>query len=116
LHQALYRILEQHEHHHYAEDLQTVARHVHHNSIHGECLGGGNGYFPRFLDLQRVRLVHSGCFRGEVLSGALWLWVRIISIEEETCWFTLEEGPSLGYPGGLARFAFDAALGGSSSC
>jgi len=53
---ALDRTLEQHKNHHNAEDLKTVARHVHHNGVHGDLLGWGDGDLPRFLHLKRVGL------------------------------------------------------------
>lgn len=46
--------LEQHKNHHNAEDLKTVARHVHHNAVHRDLLGRGDGDFPRFLYLKCV--------------------------------------------------------------
>jgi hypothetical protein len=51
---ALDGTLEQHKNHHNTEDLKTVARHVHHNAVHRDLLGRGDGDFPRFLYLKRV--------------------------------------------------------------
>lgn len=48
---ALDRTLEQHKNHHDAEDLKTVARHVHHDGIHWDLLRRADGDLPRFLHL-----------------------------------------------------------------
>lgn len=63
--QTLDRTLKQHKDHHNAENLKTVAGHVHHNGIHRDLLGWGDGDLPRFLHLKRVGLV--GFLRGRLL-------------------------------------------------
>lgn len=63
--QTLDGTLKQHKDHHNAKNLKTVARHVHHNGIHWDLLGWGNGDLPRFLHLKRVGLV--GFLRGRLL-------------------------------------------------
>lgn len=63
--QALYGTLEQHKDHHNAENLKTVAGHVHHNGIHWDLLGRGDGDLPRFLHLKRIGLL--GSLRGSLL-------------------------------------------------
>lgn len=52
--QTLDRALEQHEHHHDTENLQTVARKVHHDRVHGQLLRRCQGNLPCFLDLERI--------------------------------------------------------------
>ena len=61
-------VLEGHEDHHDAEDLQRVARHVHHDGGHGQALDGAQGHLPRLLDLEGVHLVGG---RGGALGGGL---------------------------------------------
>lgn len=52
--QALDGPLEQHEDHHDTEDLETVAGEVHHDGVHGELFGGGEGDFPGLFDFEGV--------------------------------------------------------------
>lgn len=75
--QSLDRTLEEHEDHHDAEDLQAVSGHVHHDTIHGDLLGGREGDLPSFFELEGV------CFGGfgwdgrglllRTLGGGRWL-------------------------------------------
>jgi hypothetical protein len=63
--ETLDRALEQHEDHHNAENLKAVSGHVHHDRVHGNLLGWGDGDLPRFLELQSVGLF--GILLGRLL-------------------------------------------------
>lgn len=52
--QTLNGPLEKHKHHHDTENLQAVARKVHHDRVHRELFRRGKGDFPCFLDLEGV--------------------------------------------------------------
>ena len=54
--------LEQHEHHHNAEDLQRVARHVHADGVHWELFGGRYGELPGLFEFEGVHFVGRGWF------------------------------------------------------
>jgi hypothetical protein len=56
--------LEQHEHHHDAEDLQGITRHVHADGVHGQLFRGCDGELPGFLQLERVYFGGRGRFAG----------------------------------------------------
>lgn len=75
--QTLNGTLKQHEDHHNAEYLKTVAGHVHHNGIHWDLLGWRDGDLPRFLHLKRVGLV--GSLRDRLLLLLLALKTALVS-------------------------------------
>lgn len=72
--QSLDRALEQHENHHDAENLKAVSGHVHHDRVHGDLLGRGDGDLPRLLELQSIGLF--GFLLGRLLLLLLLLVVR----------------------------------------
>jgi hypothetical protein len=57
-------ILEQHEYHHDAEDLERVAGHVHADGVHGQLFSRRDGEFPGFFQLELVEVGRGGRFAG----------------------------------------------------
>lgn len=69
--------LEQHKDHHDAENLKTVARHVHHNGVHRNLLRRGHGDLPRLFHLQCVGLL------GLLSGGLLLLTLNDIGVSDD---------------------------------
>ena len=65
------RTLEKHKDHHDTEDLETIARHVHAESVHGQLLGWSNGDFPGLLELQSVHLFGCRSFTSRCLGDGI---------------------------------------------
>lgn len=76
INQALDRTLEEHHDHHNAENLKTVAGHVHHNGVHGDLLGRGDGDLPSLLHLERISIL--GFLGGSLLLLLLALRIFVL--------------------------------------
>lgn len=62
--ESLDRVHKEHNRHHDGEYLKRVSRHVHHDSVHGDGLGRGEGDFPSLLEEQVVGIAGVGSGGG----------------------------------------------------
>lgn len=83
------RILEGHEDHHDAEDLEGVAGHVHHDTGHGKTFDRRKGDLPGLLKLERVHLFGGRWFARRGLGVLLLLQKRMLD---------MSGGPRMDFP------------------